>query len=199
MEPEESVEGQEDRIVGDIMSGFALKLSTWYALPVNPEHLGFMVLSSSLAHHRDVIEFCIPDRLARAAASNLATLTPSHQEADFLVSRIPKRLSSKSRATKLASNDIFKEKAKNVEVSLSCTLAEAASKELWASPLVKVACVLAFQFAHSPVPCLEQIFGSLVRSDLRRCDDLHEREAADPMDIVVLGELLECAAFAIVS
>jgi hypothetical protein len=191
------VQGQEDRFINELVGGFALKLSRWHALPVSSEQVSLIVLASTLAHHKDVVEFCLPDKLARASLANLSSVTPSNEEADFLVSNIPNRASAKLKATNLASRDQFRNRAENVQNALSCTLAEPASKARWELPLVKVACVLAFQFSHSPVASLEQIFGSLVRSDLRRCDDLHEREAADPMDTILLAEVLECAAHAL--
>lgn len=196
---ETPITDEEEKLVGDILAGFALNVTAWHALPVSAEHVAIAVLASALAHHADVLEFCLPDRFARVATANLATLTPSTQETNFLVSRLPKRASAKVKAVKLASDTSFAERARSVEAALLCTLAEPAARSLWDRPLVKVACVLAFQFAHPPVECLELIFGSLVRSDLRRCDDLHESEAARPMEIVVCAEVLEVAAHALVA
>jgi hypothetical protein len=189
----------DDKLVGEIIGGFAQKLVKWHALPVRADQLAFLVLASTLAHHQDVIEFCLPLQLARAASKNLASVTPSAEESNFLVSKVSKRMSGKSKAIQLSASNIFQERTERVEKALSCTFAEHSSRKLWEMPLVKVSSVLAFQLAHSPVGCLEQIFGALVRSDLRRCDDLHEREAVDPVDTVVLGEMLECAAFALSS
>jgi hypothetical protein len=189
----------DDKLVGEIINVFAQKLVKWHALPVRADQLTFLVLASTLAHHKDVIEFCLPLQLARAASKNLSTITPSAEESNFLVSKVSKRISGKSKATQLLNSNIFRERAERVQNALSCTFAEHSNRKLWEMPIVKVSSVLAFQLAHSPVGCLEQIFGALVRSDLRRCDDLHEREALDPVDTVVLGEMLECAAFALSS
>ena len=181
-----------------MINGFAHRFKSWYALPVSAERLVLLMLSSTLTHHRDVIEFCVPDKLARAALKNLPSVTLSQEEVNFLVGHVPTRHSANTKAAKLISDELFKERAEKIEHALSCTIAESASKALWNTALVKLSCVLAFQFSHSPVECLEKIFGSLVRSDLRRCDDLHEKESTDPMDIVLLGEILECTSHALV-
>jgi hypothetical protein len=78
--------------------------------------------------------------------------------------------------------------------ALECTLAESASAELWKRPAVQNACLLSFFGVTSPVAALDAIFGSIVRSDIRRVEDLHFETTDNAADSVFLFNLAERVA-----
>ena len=84
-----------------------------------------------------------------------------------------------------------------LEGALRCTLLEKHPAQRWASPLVKVAMTLAFhEPVTSPLPvlALEALVGGIVKSDLRRLEDVHDALSGAPLDPLTMTALVECVA-----
>ena len=89
----------------------------------------------------------------------------------------------------------FVERAARLQAALECTLAEPAAAAVWRRPTVQLACVVAMQAREPPFALLDAVFGSIVRADVRRVEDLHyeSRETAQPA-IVLMSDMLEAVA-----
>lgn len=84
-----------------------------------------------------------------------------------------------------------------LETALRCTLLEKNQASRWKAPLVKLAIVFAFhEPVTSPLPllALEAILGGVVKSDVRRLEDVHDAISTEPLDPLNLVGVVECVS-----
>jgi hypothetical protein len=117
------------------------------------------------------IDLACERRLAPIVLKNLSSLAINAAEFTVLLKTASIRTVGTLGA--LAESEWFKTRKAGAEKALSCTLAEASGALLWAKPAVQLATVLSFQCSFDTIQILDSVFGSVVRSDVRRVEDLH--------------------------
>lgn len=78
-----------------------------------------------------------------------------------------------------------------IESALKLTLAEPRQRELWeSSPRVRTRVALAIVRKHGHVHCMQHALGEVLRSDLRRVDDLRSDTEEIGIDIMSVAALI---------
>ena len=187
----------EAQIAAEMIAQMTLRISKVYAFPLANQVSASVAVATAMAKFEDVVELMCTKQLARAVLANSAQLSLSVEESSRLLSYAATR--SHPRATEAVAKALFKERTERIEKAISFTLAEISGTALWKLPLVQIACVLCTQGVAPPDQTLGAIFGSVVRSDLRRLEDLHESEKKDAMDTMLFAELIEIVSEAVSS
>lgn len=78
-----------------------------------------------------------------------------------------------------------------VELALTHTIAERTGRDAWKMPIVKALTVFLLHRDAQPHAPLGVVFGSIVRTDVRRLEDLHFQITQAPMQIIPLCELTD--------
>lgn len=149
-------------------------------------------MACTLAHADDVVELTCSRALAPVVKRAKAELALNPEELTALLAGVAAR----GVAPDAARGDEFDARRTRVARALACTLAEQGGARLWARPAVQIAAVLSFHAPAAPFATLDALFGSVVRSDVRRAEDLHVDEIAAPMSVMLLTRLLEAVASA---
>ena len=180
---------------GAIRTRFALHCPTRITI----EQSMCLGICAIVANSKPMVEFIFGRGISRVACSKLSLLELNDAEWCAVVARC---CASRPNAlmTKVATAVDFVERVAAVEDALRCTLSEEGNKRAWAHSLqTRVAAVLCFQTSEPPYPALDAIFGSVVRSDLRKCEDLHSLQHERPMDIITLATVVESVAHAVLT
>ena len=150
-----------------------------------------------VANSKPVIEFIFDRVVSRIACSKLPSFELNGAEWCAIVARCCASRPNEM-MLKVATAMDFRERVAAVEDALRCTLSESGNKRAWAQSLqTRVVAVLCFQTSEPPYQALDAIFGSVVRSDLRKCEDLHSSQHDRPMDIITLATMVESVAHAV--
>lgn len=152
-------------------------------------------LACTLANAGDVIDLVCSRALAPIVKRDAASLQLNADELVMLLSIVALR----GVAPDIVQGEEFAGRRRRVEAALQCTLAEANGARLWARPSTQLAVVLSFQAQAPPFPTLDALFGSVVRADVRRAEDLHFSELADPLSTMEMTRLLEAVARAVLA
>lgn len=158
-----------------------------HAIPVGDVEALIVGTCCYLGNCDDVIELVCSRSLASRVREHKNGLAISTDEFVAMLSVVAARGIEGS----VASNELFRERRTRVERAMLCTLTESAGKSAWSRAAVQVATVVAFQSREPPFDALTALFGSVVRSDVRRCEDLHYAESTDAMDTVLCAALVE--------
>ena len=135
----------------------------------------------------DVIELVCPRALAAKVVANMTSLSIGGEA----FARLAAVVADRGVDQHAVASDVFAERRKRVENALLCTVTETNGRKAWARPSVQACAVLAFQSATPPFDVLAVLFGTVVRSDLRRLEDLHFQENESPADAVLCARLIE--------
>ena len=135
------------------------------------DHDAVMIgIACALNYSRNVIDMICSRHSTILIQENVQTIRFNAEE--FVVSL--KVLSTRiATIGSLADDALFAELVVSMESALRSTLSEPLAKQLWLRPTVRVAAALSFLGAAEPLVALDVIFGSVVRADARRCEDLH--------------------------
>jgi hypothetical protein len=151
-----------------------------------------------ISNRAPVIEFMFDRTVARVACASPKSFELNSDEWCAIVAR-----SCATRPNDVmldaSRSDHFLERVASIENALQCTLSESNNKKKWDLLPTRVAVVLCFQTVDPPYPALGTVFGSVVRSDIRRCDDVHSHQHDHPMDIITLSTVIEAVARAALS
>tara|TARA_B100001057_G_scaffold405885_1_gene419017 strand:- start:410 stop:865 length:456 start_codon:yes stop_codon:yes gene_type:complete len=142
-----------------------------------------------MAESGDVVELICNKQLAKTVVANVAKIAPPTQDLSTLLTFAAAKTHPK--AGEIVKEPLFVEREKRVRHALQFTITEESGSVMWERPMVKISCVLSFHMDASPVETLNAVFGSVVRSDLRRCEDLHEFETRDHLDTILAGNIVE--------
>jgi hypothetical protein len=181
-----------EKLVSESIHNMRLLVTNVFHMPVSQQTIAAIALCTSLAKFSDVVELLCTKQLSNTILSNAANVTLPPQELALLLSHAATK--AHAREHEIVKEPLFTERADCVKQALKFTVLETSGAALWERPAVKIACVLAFQMAMSPLDTLNTIFGSVVLTDLRRCDDLHESEAKKPIDTILIGDMIELVA-----
>jgi hypothetical protein len=177
-----------------VASAAALRARLAQRWPVSLDDAAVLTLgmACTMSHSDEVIELTCSRALAPVVKRAKADLALNADEFTALLAGVAAR----GVAPGAARGDEFDARRARVERALACTLAEQGGARLWARPAVQIAAVLSFHAPSSPFATLDALFGSVVRADVRRAEDLHVEETAAPMSVMLLTRLLEAVASA---
>lgn len=177
-------------VVAQAVIGVRTRLRAVWPLDVDDVRALVIGVCGTLTKSKDTIELACERRLAPLVVQNLANL--SINPAELLV--ILKTASTRGVALgALDAMEWFGAQRDAARRALSCTIAEASGAALWAKPAVQLATVIAFQASTEVVALFDAIYGAVVRSDVRRVEDLHFEclcRAPDPNALLAALELV---------
>jgi len=165
--------------------------------PVSDTAVAEIALMSTIHKNADIIELKLTKSMAVSVLGKIDKIKPSLDEVVLLLFCASRRNPTPT-ASRLFENSAVVEHVKRVEGALQNTLKEAVPSSAWASQTTKLACVLAFHVTSSPLDALNSIFGSIVRSDIRRSEDLHDSNSEVPLDSLELCRVVEALASVLV-
>jgi hypothetical protein len=158
-------------------------------MPVSWHDVACIAVCTSMVEFGDVVELICNKQLAKTVVANVAKIAPPPQDLSTLLTFAAAKTHPK--AGGIVKEPLFVEREKRVRHALQFTITEEAGSAIWERPMVKISCVLSFHMDVSPLETLNTVFGSVVRSDLRRCEDLHESETRDHLDTILAGDMVE--------
>ena len=186
---EKTPEQIRELYVAETIHKTRLEVSKVFHMPTSQQTMALISLCTSMARFSEVIELACTKQLSKAVIQHAAKITPTHEELSALLAHAATKAHKQAEA--LVSEPLFQERAARVQKALQFTISEASGTAAWKLPMVKIACVVAFQAVYPPTDTLNTIFGSVVRSDLRRCEDLHECETKNPIDTMLFGDIVQ--------
>lgn len=155
-------------------------------------------ICAKISHSLPVVEFIFDRIVSRVSCSKMSSFELNSGEWCAIIARCCGSHANESMLKLSASRD-FVQRVHEIETTLQCTLSEGTNKRAWKSIQTQVAVVLCFQTIDPPYPALDAVFGSVVRSDLRRCEDFHSSQQEESMDIITLATIVESVAHAVLS
>lgn len=142
----------------------------------------------------DVVELACSRQFAAAAALQPPSVVALNDEEALLTLAA---VAQKTAGGEVCRQPLFAERVARVAAALQCTLAEPAASARWKRPAVQLACLVGFQASEPPFRLLDLIFGSIVRADVRRVEDLHyDSVETSPIDVVLATDALFAVAHA---
>lgn len=181
------------QVVAQAVLGVRTRLRTVWPPDVNDARALVVGVCGTLSNSKETIELSCERRLAPLVVQNLSTL--SINPAELLV--ILKTVSTRGVALgALDTMEWFDAQRTAARRALSCTVSEASGAALWSKPAVQLATVLAFQASTDVVGLLDATYGAVVRSDVRRVEDLHFEclsQTPDPNALLAALELVAAA------
>lgn len=150
-----------------------------------------VALCSALNQYGDLIELKLPKSMVTRILPAMAKIRPNADEMALLLLCASKRRNAA--APKLCDDALIQPHIKNIECAIVSTLREPLPARAWLNPSTKLVCIYAFHMSESPLGVLNSVFGSVVRSDIRRCEDLHDMECgASQLDTLAMCRVVEC-------
>lgn len=186
---EDASRNQAQSVVTDCLHKTRGNISDVFCMPVSWHDVACIAVCTSMAEFGDVVELICNKQLAKMVIANVAKIAPPPQDLSILLTYAAAKTHPK--AGEIVKEPLFVEREKRVRHALQFTITEEAGSAMWERSMVKISCVLSFHMDASPVETLNAVFGSVVRSDLRRCEDLHESETKDHLDTVLAGDMVE--------
>lgn len=148
-----------------------------------------IALCSGCSSRDDLIDFISSRQQARALRrGGLDTLLLNEQEICGICAEMIQKEPTQALLNAINTAEFVGYK-KRVEHALQHTLAERVGGEAWRSPIVRALTVFLLHRQAQPHAPLGVVFGSIVRTDLRRLEDLHFQITQSPLQIIELHEL----------
>lgn len=153
-------------------------------------------LISSLQDYTELFEFIFPKLMAIRVLPFIQKLKLSNDELTLLLFCASRR--RRREAQTLCTDETISPQIERVAKALQLTLNEPEPNKIWQNESTKLACLFAFHMSENPINSLNTIFGSVVRSDIRRCEDLHDESCSEPLDTLSMCRVVECLSKIIV-
>ena len=179
--------------VAGCVANLALRLARTLPRAISDAQVLMIGLCSVCAHADPTIELLCERRTAAAIIGELPEFAINVEEFKAIVVTLC------SRSVSLVGKDdtFFKERIAAIQTALSCTLLEDSAQRQWARDSTKLAVFLIFQSMFEPVPILDLVFDSVIRSDARRVDDLHFECRSQGVPPLLLASCLEACSGAV--
>lgn len=152
-----------------------------------------MGMCSIMAGGEEVAEFLFDAAVAKAVCANREALALNTAEWSAIVALCCTKLSTAS-MVKASKTPEFSERIRSAERALQWTLKEEANASKWKHLPVKVAVALCFHTTEPPFPALNAVFGSIVGSDERMCEDLHSSIQDETLDTLCMAAVVEAVS-----
>ena len=156
-----------------------------------------LALISTLHSNSELADLILHSAMFKAVMPKMAALKPNSDEVVTMLAVASRR--RHPGATQRCNEPLISERIDRVQKALSSTLKEPLPSEIWKNNTAKLVCILCFHLSDSPLHALNSIFGSVVRSDTRRVDDLHEEQCSDPLDTLALCSIVDCVCGVLVA
>ena len=150
----------------------------------------------TLFNSTELVDFLFSRQIASVVKANRTNLSLNDAEWSEITRQCCFKHAS-DQMKRLLGNGQFTDNIARLEKVLEFTLQETACAGKWASLTTKVVTLLCFQSSSAPNSALNGIFGSIVRSDLRKCDDFHAVQQDNPLDIIIVSALIESVVAAV--
>jgi len=155
-----------------------------------------IALFSVLHDNTDLIYLKLPKLMAARILQSIKQIRPNFEEIKLLLLCASRRRNAA--ALRLCEDTLIAPHITCVESALQFTLKEPIPAQTWSNPSTKLACVFSFHMFESPLDVLHTVFGSIVRADIRRCEDLHDCKCAHPLDTLAMCKTVECLSSVLV-
>lgn len=173
-----------------VLSRVQASLASLWEKPTSDAVVCTIALVAALDTKRELIDLKLPKLMAQRVCASIAKLNPDAPETIILLLSASKRKSTVAHG--LCSNRLIAQKVDAVAGALQLTLKEQLPAQIWTNHASKLVCVMAFHGTESPLATLAAIFGVLNKSDVRRCEDLHDATCAAPLDTYAMCLVVEC-------
>ena len=179
-----------------ILSAVQRKIAGIWERPTDDGVVCFLALAAALDTNSELVELKLHKPMADRLAPAIAKLKPDPTEITLLLVCASRRRSAACNAA--CANPTVAERIELVAKALALTLKEARPAQMWSNGTTRLACVLAFHSADSPIPVLTAIFGVLNKADERRAEDLHDMTCTDPLNAYTKCVMLEAVCQSLV-
>lgn len=147
--------------------------------------------AGALSHLKEVVELVCSRQLSTALSTLKDPISLNEQETLALLAAV----AAKAVAADVCRNEAFVERAHSLAGALQCTLLEPSAMATFKRPAVQLALLVGMQGAEPPFGLLDSIFGSIVRADVRRVEDLHDEfTTTKAPNTVLITEMLFAVA-----
>lgn len=182
-------------VVASSVLGVKARLANLWPVPVDDKLALSIGVCAHLSNSNETLELICNRRLYQAVVVDTKAVSVNNSEFIAILKQFCARGCS---LVNTLESGWFAHRVERVERALLCTLSEPAAAALWQRPAVRIASVLVFSSDTQIVSSLDEIFGTVVRSDARRCDDLHFSFGTERTDPFELSELLDVVAGSVV-
>lgn len=147
-------------------------------------------LAASCGIPREVVQFVVDRQLAKEInALNTRNVALTSDEFKTLVFNLQPL--QHDQIASLIKGEIMTEFITRFERQMVCTISEQAQHDAWRLPHVKVLTYVALHSEDATEERVECCLGGMVRSDIRRLEDLRSMYDGDSADIYTLGSSIE--------
>jgi hypothetical protein len=157
-----------------------------------------MGMCSIISGGEEVFEFLFDAAVANAACFQREALALNTAEWSAIVALCCSKPASAAMVQACKATE-FAQRIHATERALQWTLREETNANRWKQLPVKLAVTLCFHTIDTPFPALNAVFGSVVGSDARMCEDLHSSMQDDTLDILTMGSIVEAVAESVLS
>jgi len=136
-----------------------------------------------------LVDVCCSKRLAAVVRTNMTHLAITPEDAVDVLSDAAAAAATAD-VVAAATDPLFLERKLLLQRALSSTLLEPIGSSQWNRPGIHLASVVAF-VSESPIELLTRLFGTIVRTDVRKIEDLHFQFQEHQIDTILLSTILE--------
>lgn len=179
--------------VAHTILGVHTRLHPHWPIAISDEDALSIGMCGCIQNTGETIDMICNRHMAKVVRSNIASVSVNNAEFSALMKHVSTRGID---ASSLNALPWFSDKRDRIYSALSCTLAERDAFAKWSRASVQLSCVLCMHCRENPIEKLDSILGAVVRSDVRRVDDLHFEcvdETPDPFALSVVLRLLSRA------
>lgn len=172
------------------------QIATFHHLLVNDAAILTIALLNRVDVGGELLDLEFAPDLAKKLKANRLKLACAPEEIAAILVLFTGSCGNESVSALLAAPAIAERVAK-VEGALKCTLLEKSQTQRWAMLPTKVAIGFCFHEpigSRLPTMALEAVIGGVVKSDVRRLEDVHDEMSTSPLDPLSLSALAACIA-----
>lgn len=172
-------------IVAELRNRVSLNLSN----AVDEKDCVAVCLAASLPREREeLFGFLLNNNLSRVASKCADSLSIKEAEWSKLFGKDATFI-SEAKPTAVTREEAFTTHSAALASALRCSLTEPDSKAAWQRPTSRLSCYVAL-YTDSSEDFIAHVLGGLVRSDMRRLDDVRSNVEEEPTDHMLLCQAL---------
>ena len=144
----------------------------------------------------ELLEYLCARTIAKKAIQNAKSIAITSDEWNnlFGYEARPVRMSAFEHLVREAA---YGQATRDLGDALKTTVEETEQKDIWSRPMTQAACTIAMHM-ESHETHMSSCLGNIVRSDLRRLEDLHCRLEDESTDCMLIGATLNALSMAVV-
>lgn len=176
------------RARAEIMAPIKQRVSRLVAQRLDDKAVLQLVLACSLREPEDLLGFMFNKNVAREAFANREELALTNEEWACLFHRDNSPVRDGGVLAVVQSNE-FRSSISAMATALRCTVAEQEQSKTYAKPWTLALCHVAFHL-EEPEHALEACIGTIVRSDVRRIEELRTSIDDDGVDEMLMSRVV---------